>query len=152
MKQFADYKRSEREFKVGDMVYIKLQPYRQMYVAVRKNLKLSTRFFGPYEVSRRIEVVAYELQLPVGSKIHPVFHVYQLKKKIGDQVVPSMNPPYCSNEGQILIEPIVILERKMIKKGNKAALQVLVQWANLSKKATWEDYHFLKSQFSRFDV
>jgi len=32
MKKFADVKRSERKFKVGDWVYLKLQPYRQISV------------------------------------------------------------------------------------------------------------------------
>lgn len=48
---------------------------RQISVAVRKNLKLAAKYYGPYKVSRRIGGVAYELELHVRSKIHPVFHV-----------------------------------------------------------------------------
>ena len=36
MKQIADKKRTEREFEEGDWVFLKLQPYRQNSVAVRK--------------------------------------------------------------------------------------------------------------------
>lgn len=54
----------------------------------------------------------------------------------------------CSSEGQLLIEPIVVLDRRMVKKGNKATTQILVPWANiLPEKVTWEDYNFNKSQF-----
>lgn len=39
----------------------------------------------------------------------------------------------------------------MVKKGNKASTQILVQWANmLPEEATWEDYKFIVSQFPDF--
>lgn len=40
-------KRIERELEVGDAVYLKLQPYRQTSVAVRKYFQLSSRYYGP---------------------------------------------------------------------------------------------------------
>lgn len=46
MKQIYDSKHREKEFSEGDMVYLKLQPYRQLSLALRKNLKLSTKFYG----------------------------------------------------------------------------------------------------------
>jgi hypothetical protein len=45
MKNQADKKRSERQFEVGDLVYLKLQPFVQQSVAVRTNNKLSLRYF-----------------------------------------------------------------------------------------------------------
>jgi hypothetical protein len=50
MKAQADKNRQEREFQVGDWVYMKLQPYDQMTVQHRANHKLSYKFFGPYLV------------------------------------------------------------------------------------------------------
>jgi hypothetical protein len=76
MKKYADTKRSERKFHVGDWVYLKLQPYRQISVQGHfGNHKLKQRFYRPFEVLEKIRAVAYKLNLPLGSLIHPVFHV-----------------------------------------------------------------------------
>lgn len=79
MKTQADKNRSERVFSVGDQVFLKLQPYVQSSLAPRSNQKLAFKFFGPYEIVSRIGACAYELKLPDGCSIHPVFHVSQLK-------------------------------------------------------------------------
>lgn len=83
MKTQADKKRSERQFLVGDFVYLKLQPYVQSSVMARSNNKLSFKFFGPYEIEAKIGAVAYKLKLPASSAIHPAFHVSQLKQAPG---------------------------------------------------------------------
>nr|GEX61673.1 hypothetical protein [Tanacetum cinerariifolium] len=80
MKTYADKKRSEREFAVGDLVYLKLQSYRQLTLRVHKLHKLSAKFFGPFKVSQKVGRVAYKLELPSTTSIHPVFYVSLLKK------------------------------------------------------------------------
>ena len=82
MKKQADKKRSERTFVVGDVVFVKLQPYVQTTVARRTNHKLAFRYFGPFKIIRAVNPVAYGLQLPEGAKVHPVFHVSQLRRAI----------------------------------------------------------------------
>ncbi|GMI85390.1 hypothetical protein HRI_002208300 [Hibiscus trionum] len=79
MKNQADKHRRELELAVGSWVYVKLQPYRQLSIRLQKQQKLSPRFFGPYQVEQRVGVVAYRLKLPDNARIHPVFHISQLK-------------------------------------------------------------------------
>lgn len=64
MKMQADKRRTERSFQVGDMVYLKLQPYVQASLAPRAHQKLSYRYFRPYKVLSKIGDVAYKLDLP----------------------------------------------------------------------------------------
>lgn len=152
MKYYAYQRRSEREFLVGDLVYLNLQPYRRSSIALGKNLKLSSKYYGPFKILTKIELIAYKLNLPPESKVHPVFHVSLLKKKLGSRVVVQTVLPLTSNDGQFLVQSIAILQRQFVKKNNVAAVKVLVQWSNLPPEdATWEDYQFLKTKFPDFD-
>jgi hypothetical protein len=81
-KIYADQHRVEGSFEVGDLVFLRLQPYRQSSLKRSRTEKLKLKFYGPYRVIRRIGDVAYELELPEGSKIHNVFHVSFLKKAV----------------------------------------------------------------------
>lgn len=75
MKSLADKNRTERTFAVGDMVFLKLQPYIQTSLAPRANQKIAFKFFGPFKVLQRVGEVPYKLELPLEASIHPVFHV-----------------------------------------------------------------------------
>ena len=136
---------------MGDMVYVKLQPYRQQSVVHRSYLKLSAKFFGPYQVVEKVGAIAYRLALHANAKVHPVFHVSQLKQHVGTTVVQSVLPDM-DGDGVISRVPVQILERRMIKKGNHAVTQVLVQWSNsFAEDATWELLADLQTRFPHFD-
>ena len=74
-KLYADRGWVERQFEVGDLVYLRLQPYGQSSLKQKGAKKLKPHFYGPYRVIHKIGEVAYELELPQGSKIHNIFHV-----------------------------------------------------------------------------
>ncbi|XP_039017491.1 uncharacterized protein LOC120148438 [Hibiscus syriacus] len=145
--------RSDREFQKGEEVYLKLQPRKQSSVAVRKNLKLVAKYYGPYKIQKKkIGLIVYQLELPAHSKIHLAFHVSLLKKKVGEGTVTSKNPPELSDDGQMKVYPAIVLNKRIVKRQNRAVTQLLIQWSNLgAKNATWEDYNVLKSQFPDFD-
>ncbi|GJV74347.1 retrotransposable element Tf2 [Tanacetum coccineum] len=79
IKSLADKHRSERDFEDEAWVYLKLQPYSQATIRQGKQYKLSSKYFGPFLVEKKVGKVAYKLQLPSSSQTHPVFHVLQLK-------------------------------------------------------------------------
>nr|XP_028945303.1 uncharacterized protein LOC114819816 [Malus domestica] len=139
MRQVYDQKRTEREFSVGDWVYLKLQPYRQQSVATRSANKLAPKFYGPFQVTHRIGSVAYCLLLPSDSKIHLVFHVSFLKQKIGDAATPLPQLPLIDSTGFLHWQPEKVLDRGIFKKKNKPVTKWLIQWAGLpAEDATWE--------------
>jgi hypothetical protein len=79
-KSYADHRRRELSFKVGDFVYLKVSPMRGLR---RFNVlgKLAPRFIGPFQILEKRGEVAYQLELsPQLSDVHEVFHVSQLKK------------------------------------------------------------------------
>ncbi|KAF7843764.1 caffeic acid 3-O-methyltransferase-like [Senna tora] len=64
MKKGADDKRREKSFEVGEWVWLKLHKYKQQSLAVRTNFKLSKKYYGPYQITAKVGVVAYQLALP----------------------------------------------------------------------------------------
>jgi hypothetical protein len=59
MKFFADLHRSERSLQVGDMAYLKIQPYRQNAFGLRGSLKLRSKYYGPYKIIQKVGELAY---------------------------------------------------------------------------------------------
>ncbi|WMV24572.1 hypothetical protein MTR67_017957 [Solanum verrucosum] len=62
-KSYADNRRRDLEFEVGDWVYLKISPMKGVMRFGKKG-KLSPRFVGPYQVLKRIGKLSYELDLP----------------------------------------------------------------------------------------
>lgn len=148
IKMQADKNRVDRPFQVGEQVLLKLQPYAQSSLVNRPCPKLAYKFFGPYSVLERVGNAAYRLDLPTDSKIHHVFHVSQLKPFTADYSPVFSDLPTIVELDTDSVMPEQILERRLVKKGNSAATQVLVKWTGLPQEmATWEDYHVLKKRF-----
>ncbi|XP_074301181.1 uncharacterized protein LOC141632540 [Silene latifolia] len=79
-KSYADLKRSEIEFGVGDKVLLKVSPMKGV-MRFGKSGNLSQKFIGPYEILDRVGEVAYRLALPPAlDKVHNVFHEILARK------------------------------------------------------------------------
>jgi hypothetical protein len=150
MKKQADLHRSERQFQLPDWVYLKLQPYVQSSMADRAHHKLGFKFFGPYRVIAKVGTVAYRLELPPSSAIHPVFHVSQLKKAVDAPHAVTTELP---SESAIWSVPERILQQHLLRKGTTFVVQGLIKWSELPESlATWEELDFLRQQFPRAPV
>ncbi|GJR30355.1 putative reverse transcriptase domain-containing protein [Tanacetum coccineum] len=84
-KSYADVRRKPMEFDVGDMVMLKVSPWKGV-ISFGKRGKLSPRYVGPFKIIDRIGQVAYKLELPDELRgIHNTFHVSNLKKCLVDE-------------------------------------------------------------------
>ena len=96
-KSYADLRRRPLEFEVGDHVFLKVMPKRGV-VRFDKRGKLSPRFIGPFEILKRVGIVAYRLALPPSMiGVHEVFHVSMLRKYTPD-------PAHVVDWGQIEVD------------------------------------------------
>ncbi|GJU65706.1 putative reverse transcriptase domain-containing protein [Tanacetum coccineum] len=119
-KSYADVRRKPMEFQVGDMVMLKVSPWKGV-IRFGKRGKLSPRYIGPFKIIERIGPVAYKLELPDKLHgIHNTFHVSNLKKCMADEnlVIPRGWRSTRNDKLHLLNEPIEIMDRevKQLKK------------------------------------
>lgn len=99
-------------------------------------------------IMERIGSVAYKLQLPDLAKLHPVFHVSQLKPHVPDNSPVVSTLPEAMGSEEVVLVPESILERHLVKKGNVTIVQLLIKWTKLSvDMSAWEDYYVLRAKF-----
>jgi hypothetical protein len=149
MKAQVDRKCIPHQFKVGDKVFVKLRPYRQNSVAGRRINKLAKRFYGPFKLLNAIGDVAFQLELPPTSRIHPVFHVSQLKSCFDDSI-PPLELPLEIVGNLPCVRPLDVLDWK---ENNGASKQVMIQWEGLfPEDATWEDFEDISKTYPEFNL
>ena len=88
----------------------------------------------------RIVPVAYRLALPASTRDHNVFHVSLLKKYVHDpKHVVNWDVIQVEPKGEFQIDPMCILDRKVIMLWNQAIGKVKVKWEYYGpEEATWE--------------
>ncbi|GJS85662.1 retrotransposable element Tf2 [Tanacetum coccineum] len=116
----------EKAIQIFDWVYLKLQPYRQVTLRKGKQHKLSSKFYGLFQVIAKVGKVAYKLQFPDNAKVHLVFHVSQLKKCLSSTTTMGTFLE-CDAQGLIAAEPVKLLDRKMVKQQNRMGVFGLIQ-------------------------
>ena len=148
-KSYADLKRKDIEYEVGDKVFLKVSPWRKI-LRFRKKGKLSPRFIGPYEILDRIGLVAYRLALTSElAKLHNVFHVSMLRKYHYDEshilLVQDIQVQLNFTFGE---EPKAILDREVKQMWNKQVSLVKVFWQHHGmEEATWEPESTMRAQY-----
>ena len=148
-KSYADLKRKDIEFSVGDKVFLKVSPWKKVLRFGKKG-KLSPRFIGPHEILECVGPVAYRLALPSElEKIHNVFHVSMLRRYRSDpsHIIQTksieVQPDLTYDE-----EPVQILAREIKELRNKKIPLVKVLWrSHQIEEATWEPEDVMREQY-----
>ena len=133
------------------MVFLKLQLYRKISVRKKHNENLSPKFFRPFKVIARIRPVAYKLELPPTTSIHPVFHVSQLKKVVGNPMNVHPFVPFLTEN----VECVSILADIFgyRKHPSTKERKVLISWQGLPPhEATKENCDDFAQQFPSFHL
>ena len=148
-KSYANKRRRPLEFEVGDHVFLKVMPKREV-VKFGKQGKLSSRFIRPFEVLERVGTVAYRLALPPNlSGVHAVFYVFMLRKyTLGPSNVVDWDELLIDagrsfKEGQLHIMD----SREQVLRGKIVRL-VKVLWQHRGvEEETWEPENTIRTNY-----
>jgi hypothetical protein len=150
-QSYADTRRRDLSFEVGDFVYLKVSPIRGVRRFGVKG-KLAPRYIGPYQILARRGEVAYQLSLPEGlSAVHDVFHVSQLKKCLRVPEEQLLVEDLEVQEDLTYIEkPTQILETADRVTRRKTIRICKVRWNHHSEEeATWEHEDDLMAKYPK---
>ena len=95
-----------------------------------RSRKLSLKFLGPYQISKRIGSVAYEIALPPQlANLHPVFHVSQLRKYVFDPFyVLEAEDVHIKEDLTVEVPPMALEESQVEERRGKTISLVKVIW------------------------
>jgi hypothetical protein len=151
-KSYADHRRRELSFEVGDFVYLKMSPMRGLRRFEVRG-KLAPRFIGPFNIREKRGEVSYQLELPPQlSDVHDVFHISQLKKclRVTEEQIP-MEDLDAKEDLSYHEYPIKILETSKRVTRHKKIKMCKVQCSHhTAEESTWEREEELKAEFPCF--
>ncbi|KAI3818361.1 hypothetical protein L1987_12166 [Smallanthus sonchifolius] len=148
-KSYADKRRKPLEFQVGDMVLLKVSPWKGV-VRFEKKGKLAPRYVGPFKILERIGKVAYKLDLPSElSNVHPTFYVSNLKKCLADENLHIHLDEVRIDEKMHFVEkPVEIIDREVKKLKRSRIPIVKVRWeSKRGPEFTWEHEDQMKTKY-----
>ncbi|GJS73893.1 putative reverse transcriptase domain-containing protein [Tanacetum coccineum] len=148
-KSYADVRRKPMEFSVGDMVMLKVSPWKGV-IRFGKRGKLSPRYIGPFKIIERIGPVAYKLELPEKLRgIHNTFHVSNLKRCLADEnlIIP-LEEIQLDDKLHFIEEPVEIMDREVKQLKQSRIPIVKVRWnSRRGPEFTWEREDFFKNKY-----
>ncbi|BAT75757.1 hypothetical protein VIGAN_07025100, partial [Vigna angularis var. angularis] len=138
-KSYADQRRRPLEFAAGDHVFLRVTSTTGVGRALRSR-KLSPKFIGPYQILRRIGLVAYEIALPPQlANLHSVFHVSQLRKYVPDPShIIEIEEIQIREDLSVEVQPVCIEDTKTKELRGKTINLVRVVWDKRTGDSTWE--------------
>ena len=96
--------------------------------------------------------VAFRIQLTEQARIHPVFHVSQLKLAVGQHQIYSKFPQEFQGQG-VNFYPKEILDKREVTAQEARVPHILIKWNERDNDpVTWEDVATTKEQFPNFNL
>ncbi|WVZ88900.1 hypothetical protein U9M48_035367 [Paspalum notatum var. saurae] len=148
-KSYANNRRRDLEFAVGDYVYLKVSPIRGLRRFKVKG-KLAPRYIALFKIIDRKGEVAYQLELPERlSGVHDVFHVSQLKKCLRVPKEQLQMDELTVQDDLTYTEHLVqILETAERTTRNRIIKMCKVKWSHhTAEEATWEREDDLRADY-----
>ncbi|GJY23678.1 hypothetical protein Tco_0397336 [Tanacetum coccineum] len=139
-KSYAHLKRKPMKFQVGDIVMLKVSPWKGV-VRFGKRGKLNPRYVGPFKVLEKDGSVAYKLELPQElSRVHNTFHVSNLKKCYSDEpLAVTLEGLHMDDKLHFVEEHIEIIDREVKRLKQSRIPIVKVRWnSRRGPEFTWE--------------
>ncbi|KAD6454044.1 hypothetical protein E3N88_08750 [Mikania micrantha] len=148
-KSYADKRCKPLEFQVGDRVFLKVSPWKGVIRFGRRG-KLNPRYIEPFEITKRIGLVAYELNLPNKLRsVHNVFHISNLKKCLADEtlIIP-LEEIQIDEHLNFVEEPVEIMDREIKKLKLSKIPIVKMRWnSRRGPEFTWEREDQMKQKY-----
>jgi hypothetical protein len=150
-KKYADRRRREVRFTVGDRVLLSTQ-HLKLIGERKRTRKLTERYVGPYRIKRIVNPNAYELELPASLRIHPVINISHLKEyHDGTRAFPDRpvrltrpEPAAIDDNGAPAWSVDRLLDHRKVRRGARQIDQYLVEWKGYPvSEATWEPIEHL---------
>nr|GEU33621.1 putative reverse transcriptase domain-containing protein [Tanacetum cinerariifolium] len=123
-KSYAEKRTKPLEFDVGDMVLLKVSPWKGT-MRFGKRGKLSLRYIGSFKILARVGHVAYTLELPEELKgIHSTFHVSNLKKCLAEgDIVVLMDEIQLDDKLHKIEKPMEVFDREVKENQEKDKIE-----------------------------
>eukprot|EP00253_Pinus_taeda_P027271 PITA_27271 len=111
---------------------------RNLVLETKRKNKLALKFYGPYQINKKISQVAYSLNLLEKSRVHNVFHVSCLKRALGDHQSSQTTLPSLDDEERVILEPKGIITTRERKLRSRVIKDYLIKWKDLAEEeASW---------------
>src|ERR1043165_8061967 len=148
-KSYADQRRKPLEFQVGDMVLLKVSPWKGIFRFGKKK-KLAPRFVGPFKILERVGKVANKLDLPPElNNVHPTFHISNLKKCLAeDNLHVPLEDVQIDESMRFVEKPVEIMDRDVKTLKRSRIPIVKVRWeSKRGPEFTWEREDQMMSKY-----
>nr|GEV59773.1 hypothetical protein [Tanacetum cinerariifolium] len=140
--QDADVRRMPLEFQVGDMVMLKVSPWKGM-IHFGKRGKLNPHYIRPFKILAKVGIVAYRLKLPEQlRRVYSTFHVSNLKKCLSNETqLILLDEIHIDDKLHFIKIPIEIMYRevKLLKQSHILIVKLLDPRITIIKDLTLLD-------------